>query len=253
MGFSCRCLVAVAALMAGFLLLVACGGDDEGEEELDLDQYFQRLEEIDRATAVRWATLIEESAGSFATDIEVARKWFRESAAIAGRVLDEVRGLHPPAEVREAHDEFVAAQTEALKTIEATSDRVALLESPSEVIPIVAELNEPPLNAVFARVGDACLDLVRVAEDNDIEFEMECGQNLEVIQEFEEATFELSFVRSCVAEGADEAYCRCVFSHIEGVWGIDTFTREAESFAFTGQSSALLQEMLTSAYDACKD
>lgn len=171
MRFAWRCVLVVAGLVAGCLLLAACGG----EEELDLDQYFQRFDHIGGTFDARIDTLMEESRG-VGQEIEGTRGFFDDFQAITKQALNDVNDIYPPAdagEARDAHDEFVAALAEVLAILEDISDRLADIESPSEVQALVEQLT-PSFDAASERANDACLQLQGVADENGIEVDLDC-------------------------------------------------------------------------------
>jgi len=59
-----------------------------------------------------------------------------------------------------------------------------------------------------------------------------------------------TFVSTCVAEGATEAGCTCVWEHMLDTYGFPTIFRESSIYAETGESSRY-SEMAESAISAC--
>jgi len=170
MKFPWRCLLVVAAVMTGCVVLAACGG---GEEELDLEQYFRRFQDINDTANTRVDVLVEESEG-VGEDMEATRDYFDAFNAIAKETTDELKDIHPPAEAQDAHDEYVAALGEALALWEDFGDRLADVESPSGLAALAAELNEPPFATAGERITDACLQLKGIADENGIEVDLGC-------------------------------------------------------------------------------
>jgi len=160
-------LIAALALTLG---LAACGG---GEKELDLDQYFRQLEDINDSTQARIDILQEESQG-VGVEIEPTRDYVDGLQAITKEALNDLKDLHPPAEARDAHDEFVAGLSELLALREALGDRLADLESPSELQTLLVEPDEP-VTAATRRVDNARCQLQGIAGGNGIEVDLGCG------------------------------------------------------------------------------
>jgi len=163
-----RHVLVVAALMAGALLLAACGG----EENLDLDQYFRRLDDIVDTADSGIDTLIEESQG-VGEDTEATRVYFEGFEAVFEQTLNDLNDLHPPAEVRDAHDEFVAALVTGLAVWEDFSAQLADVESPSGLETLLAGFG-PAFDAAAERLDNACLQLQGIADENDIGIDLEC-------------------------------------------------------------------------------
>ncbi|MGQ9571823.1 MAG: hypothetical protein ACUVV3_01325 [Dehalococcoidia bacterium] len=168
-----RCLLVAAVLVAG-PLLGACGGEEEGGE-ITLDQYFQRFEAINTAAGARINTLVEESAG-LGADIEITQDYFDEYGIITEEAVHDFKDLHPPAEVRDAHDEFVAALEDMLREWKRLGDRLADVESPSDLEPLLAELDEPPFDTAMERLIDVCPELQRIADENGIDVDLKCAE-----------------------------------------------------------------------------
>ncbi len=164
------CLLVVAALVAACLLLPACGGDDG---ELGLDEYFRRVDEIGDANRARIGAL-DEQPGIVGEDLESTQNYFEGFEASVERALNELRDLDPPAEAQDAHDEFVAALSEAQALWQDIGDQVADVESASELPAVLQQLDEPPYDTAGDRFDDACLELQAIADENGIEVFLEC-------------------------------------------------------------------------------
>lgn len=169
MKFPWRFVMVIVALVAGSLLLPACGG---GEEELDLDEYFQQLEEIVESTNTRIETLGEESQG-VGEDMEATRDYFEGVEAIVGQNLSDLKDISPPAEAQDAHDELVAALEERSALWQDFTEQVADLESISEVETLIEELDQS-FEAIAERASAACLQVQGIADENGIEVDLEC-------------------------------------------------------------------------------
>ena len=168
MKFLWRHVLAISALMAASLL-ATCGGN----EALDLGQYFRRVEDIEEAAETRANALNEQSQG-LGQDIEATRSYFEGFEAIQADILNDLNDMHPPAEARDAHVEYVAALEEALALTGGFSDRLAAVQSSSDLEAVVSGLNDPAFDATLQRLSDACLELQRIAADNGIEVDLRC-------------------------------------------------------------------------------
>ena len=169
MKFLWQYVLVVAALIVGSVLLAGCGG---GEEELDLDQYFQRLEDIGDDAQARMGMLQEEYQ-EVGEDIEATRDYVDAVEGITKQALNDLKDLHPPAEARDAHDEFVGGASEMLAVWEDRSDQLAGVESLSELQAVLVE-DKPASDAVAKRVDNACRQLQGIADENGIEVDVGC-------------------------------------------------------------------------------
>ena len=168
-----RFLTVVLAVVAGSLLLAACGGGDG--EELSLDEYFQQLDGIEEGIKTGTAALDEASAGVIGEDVEATRVYVDGYQGIVGEGIDNMKELDPPSEVGDAHDEFVAALSGMLPVWEDLSERLADLESPSGVQELLVEAGaEPAWQEAAQRFADACLDLQGIADEKGIDVELDC-------------------------------------------------------------------------------
>ena len=169
MKFLWQYVLVVAALIVGSVLLAGCGG---GEEELDLDQYFRRLEGIGDDAQTRMGMLQEEYQ-EVGEDIEATRDYVDAIEGITKQALNDLKDLHPPAEARDAHDEFVGGASEMLAVWEDRSDRLAGVESLSELQAVLVE-DRPTSDVVAERVDNACRQLQGIADENGIEVDVGC-------------------------------------------------------------------------------
>jgi hypothetical protein len=175
MKFLWQYVLVVAALIVGSVLLAGCGGGGGGgggggEEELDLDQYFRRVEEIMNEMETRSKKLEEyEGAGQ---EIEATRDYVDAVEGITRQALNDLKDLHPPAEARDAHDEFVGGVSQMLALWEDLSDGLADVESPSELQAVLAE--DSASDAVLEQVDNACRQLQGIADENGIEVDVRC-------------------------------------------------------------------------------
>ncbi len=168
-----RYLLVGVGLMAASALLAACGG---GGEELGLDEYFQRLEDVKEEADARGAALEEGGSLESAGHVEAFQEYFDEFEAIYEGVVNGVKDIDPPSEARNAHDEFVVALEEAQKALREFADRVGEAESFSDLEALIGAVAEPGFEAALEGVEDACRELQEVADENDIEIDLECEE-----------------------------------------------------------------------------
>jgi hypothetical protein len=167
-----RFLAVVLAVVAGSLLLAACGN---GEEEVDVDEYFQRLDEIEGGIKTGIGALRKESEGPIGEDVEATRAYVDGYQDVIGQALNDMKELQPPAEAGDAHDEFVGALSNMLPLWEDLGERLADVESPSEVQEVlVASGAEPPWQTTAQRFTNACRELQGIADEKGIDVDLDC-------------------------------------------------------------------------------
>jgi hypothetical protein len=168
-------LLLLAALA---VVAVACGG----REPLSLEEYFQRLEEI-RADAFQRMVALEEefeevdSASTDEEQIDEVRRFLDGSASSLGALVDDLEGLDPPAEVEGPHDDLVQAESDRVELIRDLADRLEDVESRSELEDVFDE-SEDDSDEVEGRLDAACLALQDLADEKDIDVDLECAGDL---------------------------------------------------------------------------
>jgi len=168
----CRCLLTAVALIAGCLLLGACGGE---EEEMDLDAYFQWFEDFLADGATRMEVLGVECE-QFGEGVEETWHCLDGFVVMIEESINDLNDIHPPPEARDAHDEYVAALAAHIAVWQDFwRERLADVESPSELEAVLADLgDQSALDAADERFEDACLQLQGIAAENGIEADLKC-------------------------------------------------------------------------------
>ncbi len=170
-----RFLTVVLAVVAGSLLLTACGGGDG--EELSLDEYFQQLDSIEEGIKTGTGGLEEELEGVIGEDVEATRAYIDGYQGIIGEGVDNMKELDPPAEAGDAHDEFVAALSGMLPLWQDLGDQLKGIETTSEMQTLLmGTQNEELWQTATQRFANACLDLQRIADAKGFDIDLECGQ-----------------------------------------------------------------------------
>jgi len=166
--FSAALLLALGALAA------ACGGGGEG---LSLQEYFQQFDAIQKDAEARFEALATPDPQATREEIAaVFLAFIKEAVAINGDTRDALADLDPPAEVKDAHNEFVGALGEAVEVTQGLSARIPDALSLAEAEALFSELfAEPEAAAAFQRFSDACLALQDVADQNNIAVDLACG------------------------------------------------------------------------------
>ena len=136
-------LVFVAAIT--LMLGTVAGACDDGESSLE--EYFHQVEEAYgkfEAVGLESGDKEYDSVEDFMNNAFIPT--YRD-------FVDALEEIDSPAEVELAHEELVAAQTEALQFFEDSTDRYAALQS---LVDLGELLDEPDFEAVNDRATDAC-------------------------------------------------------------------------------------------------
>ena len=171
-------LVIAALLLALGSIVAACGGNGG----LTLEEYFQRLDtlggdfddEIDRL-----GEEFDEAADEAETEEEVIddfRDFSGSMTELFADLVADIERIDPPSEVEDAHNELVAAQREGRDLLEELNERAQRAESVSDVEDWSAEFEGPVSTAISDRTEQACLALQEIADDNDIDVDLECEE-----------------------------------------------------------------------------
>jgi hypothetical protein len=168
----------VTALLFGVgAITAACGG---GEDELTLEEYFQKLQTISDDLEEREKALDIEFEMAFDpetspdTSVDTAQRVMGEAASASREVFDDVDSLDPPSEVEDAHNEFLREGRATTRLLETLADRAAEVESLFGLEDVHAELEGPDFEAAGVRLEDACRALEGIAADNGIEVDLDC-------------------------------------------------------------------------------
>ena len=147
----------------------ACGG---GEEELSLEEYFQKLETISDDLRERGEAFDPETGEL--PNIDTLQRLLSEGVSAFQDALNEAENLDPPSEVKGAHDTFLQEARARMEVFESLADRAAEVESLSGLEDVFAEFEDPDSEAADVRFDDACRALEQVAADNGIELDLGC-------------------------------------------------------------------------------
>ncbi len=167
-------------LVAGLLLgaiAVACGGGDGGDGELSLEQYFEQADAIIEGLQERTATLdqpLEQTFDSEEEQIEAFRVAFTTVIPIFRNFVDDLDEIDPPAEVANAHGELVAGFANLVEGVEGLIDQLGEIESLSEFSALLLD-PDSGFGSAIVQLASACLQLQSIADDNDIDVDLECA------------------------------------------------------------------------------
>ena len=117
---------------------------------------------------------MEEEFDSEPEQIEAFRGTFAAVLPVFQDFIDDLDDLDPPAEVADAHGDLVAGFADLIGGLEDLVDQLAEVESTAEF----TELLLGPDSGFASAIGQlavACLQLQSIANDNDIDANLECA------------------------------------------------------------------------------
>ena len=165
-----RLLLPIGALLVALgAIAAACGGG-----ELSLEEYFQRVDQA----GDEFDTRIEGLEDAFPEAFEeptVTRDFFTAAVPIFRDFIDGLAAIDPPAAVEDEHNERVAAGEAFEERVGDLVNRLADVESASELEDLFDELEEDPeFTAAEERFEAACLSLQGIADANGVGVDLEC-------------------------------------------------------------------------------
>ena len=172
----------VALLLAFGVVAAACGGDGEA---LTLEEYFQQLEQLnqdvdERVGAIYEATFAEIDEEDFESlpleeQVEVVKDLANGLLPVFEDFIDAARGLNPPAEVGDLHNDLVTASDDFLEAHQDVTDQIDDVQSQAELEALKALAEGGAAEAAEQRVDEACFALQDVAGENGIAVDLDCG------------------------------------------------------------------------------
>lgn len=155
-----------ALLLTLGMIAAACGGSNQ---ELTLEEYFLRFEEIGDRTGGQVEALLEKFNVVPETEeerLEIFRDWFTESLQVQREFLDDLKDINPPAKVEDAHQELLDARGAFMDSF---ADLFGDLESTAEMEEVFLAPPDPDLVAADERNNEACSRLQEIADANEID------------------------------------------------------------------------------------
>ena len=156
-------------------IAAACGDDGE----LSLEEYFQQVDQVGDDFDTRTEALEDAFPAAF-EEPAATRDLFNAGLPIFSDFVDAIDDIDPPAAVEDEHNEAVAAGQAFEERIEDLVNRLADVESASELEDLFTELEEDPeFTAAEERFEAACLSLQGIADANGIAVDLECEEEEE--------------------------------------------------------------------------
>jgi hypothetical protein len=160
--------VAVVIVVSIAIIVVGCS-----DSEQPLDVYLFALDiaednaqfELDAASAEYNSAIAEAQS-----DVQIVAAFnnvLNDIGAITGRAYGEIRGIAPPPEVEQLHNEALRAQAEVIELLLDLQLRAEQAESNSEVEALLLEMESgPEFSAVRQRMQEAVCAIQAIGEAN---------------------------------------------------------------------------------------
>jgi hypothetical protein len=167
-------LTGVIAMAVAAIAATGCGGDGG----VTTEEYFRQVESLIGDVEQQTQVLADEweqeraTATSDEEQLGLARDFYDSLFSLIGPLRDELRDIEPPEEAEEAHDALVGVAEEFSSVWSDISGEVGAAASEAELGEI---LTDEEFASVGQRFEQACFDLQRIADDNQIDVDLKCG------------------------------------------------------------------------------
>jgi hypothetical protein len=159
-------VIAVAAALLGW----ACS--DNGGNELSLEEYFEQLDDAENK-------FTDDSDASFENvpdepEISEVQDALREFTNVLQDFVGDLEDLNPPEQAQAAHDDAIDAAEEVIDVYENLIDEADDLETVDELF---ESTQGEAATEALDRLTTACLDLQDVANENELDFDLNCNDD----------------------------------------------------------------------------
>jgi hypothetical protein len=154
------------------IVAAACGGGGD----LSLEEYFSKMDDLQTSFDQQGTELQTQVQGALqgVTDGEeqltVFKGFLEDSLSATDDLVVKLEALDPPGEAQEAHDDFVAAGKAVRDGLADVIDRYDEFGSIEEI----SQFFTTELADVEQQGTDACGELQAVADDNEIDVDLNC-------------------------------------------------------------------------------
>jgi hypothetical protein len=153
------------------LLIVACGGSDS----MSLEEYLTEFARIGEETEDAVDAVPTPDVGSDPSVEEgkdALTDYFDEIRDVTDGARDEIEDLEPPSEAEDEHENFLEEIDELLDAINAYAERIADADTVEEFQAATSDTSD-----LDATNFSACDDLQQLADENDIDVDLQCDED----------------------------------------------------------------------------
>lgn len=175
-----RAVGALAGVVSMVLVAgAACGGG--GGSTLSLEEYFKQMETIAQDLKQRSNELSDRydqdvnNAASEEEALKLTVQFFEDGLAETRSALAKAEKLSPPSEAKAQHKEFLAAGQAIVDLFGGIIERARNAKSAEDIQALGDDLGNPPYSDASDRADAACLALQEVADQNNIDVDLDCG------------------------------------------------------------------------------
>ncbi len=171
-----------SGLLVLFLAVLVVGAgaacSSGGKSDSSLRGYFEEYERIDNAAESRTEQLQTEyttvlAATSLNDETRTGLKeYFEKQVAARREYLDGISDLNPPKEAAAAHNESVTSYEAVLTAFEPV---LTELETASNIADLDRIFSGQELTDAIAKANESCRALQTIADDKDININLECS------------------------------------------------------------------------------
>jgi curved DNA-binding protein CbpA len=172
LAFAGGAVIATAVAVSVVALLLLRG---DGGEKISLDEYFRQLDAVEESMKTSVSALDQQSGEAVGQDVQATRDYVDAYYNIVQQGLNDVKALQPPAEAKDAQDEFVASLANMLSLWQDLSVRLADVETAEELQTLLTGLeSETQWLDTSQKFTDACRALQTIATDKGIDVTLDC-------------------------------------------------------------------------------
>lgn len=165
----------VALTLASALLIAGCS------QGVSLEEYFSQMEQIAQSHK-KQADALEKSADeqmANATDeaaqVALIQTFFADNLEVAESSLTDIQEVSPPGEVEEQHQAFMDTFESMVAAFQEASTSIDDASTAADVSAVIEEMG-PQIEGISGEFDTTCVDLQKVADENDIEADLDCGE-----------------------------------------------------------------------------